>query len=66
MLGKGSSIPKPRLEYAYILFDIENAQEFHEGKQTDASAVGVEAQDDFTLMVRLALPGVLFFGDHHF
>jgi oligopeptide transport system substrate-binding protein len=52
--------PKTASQYAYILFDIENAQEFHEGKQTDASAVGVQAQDDFTLMVRLRYPASYF------
>ena len=52
--------PKTASQYAYILFDIENAQEFHEGNQTDASAVGVQAQDDFTLMVRLRYPASYF------
>ena len=45
--------PKTASEYAYILFDIVNAQEFHEGKITDAGAVGVRAADDATLIVEL-------------
>jgi oligopeptide transport system substrate-binding protein len=55
--------PKTASQYAYILFDIENAQEYHEGKVTDGNAVGVQAQDDFTLAVRLP-PGLLFPGHH--
>lgn len=52
--------PKTASQYAYILFDIENAQEYHEGKEPDASAVGVKAQDDFTLTVRLRHPASYF------
>jgi oligopeptide transport system substrate-binding protein len=52
--------PKTASPYAYLLFDIENAQEYHEGKLTDASAVGVQAQDDFTLAVRLRHPASYF------
>jgi oligopeptide transport system substrate-binding protein len=52
--------PKTASEYAYILFDIENALEYHEGKLTDASAVGVQAQGDRTLVVRLRHPASYF------
>jgi oligopeptide transport system substrate-binding protein len=45
--------PKTASEYAYILFDVVNAQKFHEGKIQDASAVGVHALDDVTLVVEL-------------
>ncbi len=45
--------PKTASEYAYILFDIVNAQEFHEGKLAEAGAVGVHAADDTTLVVQL-------------
>lgn len=45
--------PKTASEYAYILFDIVNAQDFHEGKIADASTVGVHAVDDATLVVEL-------------
>ena len=52
--------PKTASQYAYFLFDIENAQEYHERKLTDGSAVGVQAQDDFTLAVRLRHPASYF------
>ncbi len=48
--------PKTGSEYAYILFDIVNAEDYNQGKLADASAVGVQAQDDFTLVVRLKHP----------
>jgi oligopeptide transport system substrate-binding protein len=52
--------PKTASQYAYILFDIENAQEYHEGKLADSGAVGVRAQDDVTLAVRLRHPASYF------
>jgi oligopeptide transport system substrate-binding protein len=52
--------PKTASEYAYILFDIVNAQEFNEGKITDAAAVGVRALDDTTLAVQLRHPASYF------
>jgi oligopeptide transport system substrate-binding protein len=45
--------PKTASQYAYILFDVANAQEYNEGKLKDASSVGVQAQDDQTLIVTL-------------
>jgi len=52
--------PKTASQYAYILFDIVNAQEYAEGKIKDASAVGVQAQDDQTLVVTLRHPASYF------
>ena len=52
--------PKTASQYAYTLFDIVNAEEFHEGKVTDESLVGVKAQDDSTLEVRLKQPTSYF------
>lgn len=52
--------PKTASEYAYTLFDIVNAQEYHEGKVTDPGAVGVRAQDDVTLVVELRHPASYF------
>jgi oligopeptide transport system substrate-binding protein len=52
--------PKTASQYAYILFDIANAQEYAEGKIKDASAVGVRAQDDQTLVVTLRHPASYF------
>jgi oligopeptide transport system substrate-binding protein len=48
--------PKTASEYAYILFDIVNAQEYHEGKVAEPREVGVQAQDDVTLAVQLRHP----------
>ena len=52
--------PKTASEYAYTLFDIVNAQQYHEGKVTDPDAVGVHAQDDVTLVVELRHPASYF------
>jgi oligopeptide transport system substrate-binding protein len=52
--------PKTASQYAYILFDIVNAQEYNEGKLKDPSAVGVRAQDDQTLIVNLRHPASYF------
>jgi oligopeptide transport system substrate-binding protein len=52
--------PKTGAEYAYILFDIVNAQEYHEGKIAESTAVGVRAVDDFTLEVELRHPASYF------
>jgi oligopeptide transport system substrate-binding protein len=52
--------PKTASQYAYILFDIANAQEYAEGKIKDASAIGVQAQDDQTLVVTLRHPASYF------
>lgn len=44
--------------YAYLLFDIEGAEEFSQGKNSDFSKVGITAPDDQTFVVKLkyALP----------
>ncbi|HEY7554382.1 MAG TPA: peptide ABC transporter substrate-binding protein [Candidatus Binatia bacterium] len=52
--------PKTASEYAYILFDIVNAQDYHEGKIAEPSAVGVRAVEDFKLEVRLRHPASYF------
>jgi oligopeptide transport system substrate-binding protein len=52
--------PKTASEYAYILFDVMNAREYHEGKITESGAVGVRALDDFTLEVQLRHPASYF------
>lgn len=52
--------PKTASQYAYILFDIVNAQEYAEGKLKDPSAVGVRAEDDQTLVVTLRHPAAYF------
>lgn len=52
--------PKTASEYAYILFDILNAEEYNQGKLADESLVGVKAKDDWTLEVRLKHPAAYF------
>ena len=52
--------PKTASEYAYILFDIVNAQEYHEGKIAEATSVGVRAVEDFKLEVQLRHPASYF------
>jgi oligopeptide transport system substrate-binding protein len=52
--------PKTASQYAYILFDVANAQEYNEGKITDPARVGVQARDDQTLIVTLRHPASYF------
>ena len=52
--------PKTASQYAYILFDLANAQEYNEGKVKDAALVGVRAEDDRTLVVNLRHPASYF------
>ena len=52
--------PKTASQYAYILFDIVNAEEFNQGKLADADQVGVRATDERTLEVRLKHPAPYF------
>ncbi|MBI2358637.1 MAG: peptide ABC transporter substrate-binding protein [Deltaproteobacteria bacterium] len=51
---------KTASEYAYILFDIVNAEAFHRRKIDDHRLVGVTAKDDLTLEVRLRHPASYF------
>ena len=52
--------PKTASQYAYILFDLANAQEYNEGKLKDPAAVGVRAENDQTLVVTLRHPASYF------
>ena len=52
--------PKTAAQYAYFLYDIENAFEFNTGKIKDRALVGVKALDDFTLEVKLKRPAAYF------
>lgn len=52
--------PKTASEYAYILFDIANAEAFQRGKIDDHRLVGVTAKDDRTLEVALRHPASYF------
>ncbi len=52
--------PKTGAEYAYFLFDVENARAFNTGRITDPSKIGVRALADDLLEVRLNKPIVFF------
>lgn len=45
--------PKKKHRYAYLLFDIESARAYSQGRINDFSEVGVKALDESTLEVRL-------------
>lgn len=46
--------------YAFLLFDIQNAQAFYEGKLTDPRQLGIEVLNDRTLRVTLDRPIAYF------
>ncbi|NDH29693.1 MAG: hypothetical protein EBX72_04280, partial [Betaproteobacteria bacterium] len=48
--------PATAASYAYLLFDIDGAEDFYKGIRKDFSQVGVRALDDHTLQVKLARP----------
>mgnify|MGYP006086814409 FL=1 len=47
-------------QYAYMLFPIDNAQQYYEGDISDFDQVGVKALDDYTLQVTLGNPTPYF------
>ncbi len=52
--------PATASQYAYFLYDIENAYEYNSGQLKDPSLLGVKALNDDTLQVRLKRPVVYF------
>tara|TARA_B110000483_G_scaffold113503_1_gene137872 strand:- start:2609 stop:4270 length:1662 start_codon:yes stop_codon:yes gene_type:complete len=52
--------PKLGNQYAYMLFPIENSENYAKGKISDFSLVGVKALDDQTLQVKLSNPTPYF------
>ena len=52
--------PKTGAQYAFFLYDVQNAFEFNSGKITDARLVGVKALDEQTLEVKLKKPAAYF------
>ena len=52
--------PKTAAEYAYFLYDVQNAYEYNSGKIKSPDAVGVKAVDSSTLEVYLKKPIVFF------
>ncbi|MGH7161856.1 MAG: peptide ABC transporter substrate-binding protein [Planctomycetota bacterium] len=59
--------PTVASEYAYLLWDVVNAEEYTRGAVTDAETVGVKALDDSTLRVTLdnAIPYFLDLTSFH-
>jgi len=52
--------PATAAQYAYFLFDIENAYEYNAGQLTDPGQVGVRALSPLVLEVRLKRPVIYF------
>ncbi|MEM4658800.1 MAG: peptide ABC transporter substrate-binding protein, partial [Candidatus Methanosuratincola sp.] len=52
--------PATGADYAYFLYDIENARAFNSGLIKDPSVLGFKARDDHTLTVRLSHPASYF------
>ncbi len=52
--------PATAAQYAYFLFDIENAAEYNSGRVTDPAKVGVRALSPGVLEVRLRRPVIYF------
>jgi oligopeptide transport system substrate-binding protein len=52
--------PKIGADYAYFLYDIEGAEEYNTGKESNPDKVGVRALDDNTLVVKLKRPASYF------
>lgn len=48
--------PVTAAAYAYLLFDVEGAEEFYQGKITDFSKVGISSPDENTISIRLSKP----------
>ncbi len=42
--------------YAYLLFDVQGAEDYYRGVLSDFSKVGIQALDDLTLQVKLKYP----------
>ncbi len=52
--------PNTGADYAYFLYDIEGAEAYNIGKETDPAKVQVKALDDHTLFVKLKRPASYF------
>jgi oligopeptide transport system substrate-binding protein len=52
--------PDTAAQYAYFLFDVENAVEYNSGELKDADQVGVKALSPTVLQVRLKRPVIYF------
>jgi oligopeptide transport system substrate-binding protein len=52
--------PSTGAQYAYFLYDLQNAQQYNSGAVNDPDKVGVHALDDETLEVKLEHPAAYF------
>ena len=52
--------PETAAEYAWLMYDIEGAEEFNTGEIDDPDLLGVKAVDDYTLEVTLKAPTSYF------
>jgi oligopeptide transport system substrate-binding protein len=52
--------PGTGADYAYFLYDIEGAEDYNAGRETNPDRVGVKALDDDTLLVKLKRPASYF------
>src|SRR5439155_197164 len=52
--------PNTAAQYAFFLYDVQNAFEYNTGKIKDANLVGARALDDTTFEVRLKKPAAYF------
>ncbi|WP_425447096.1 peptide ABC transporter substrate-binding protein [Dethiothermospora halolimnae] len=52
--------PELASDYAFMYYDIKNAEAFYKGEITDPSQIGIKALDDYTLEVTLRKPNPTF------
>jgi oligopeptide transport system substrate-binding protein len=53
-------LPETAAEYAWLMYDLEGAEEFNTGETDDPATVGIAALDDYTLEIRLVGPRPYF------
>jgi len=53
-------LPETAAEYAWLMYDVEGAEEFNTGETDDPELVGAKALDDYTLEVTLKAPTPYF------
>ena len=53
-------LPETAAEYAWLMYDVEGAEEFNTGETDDPALVGVKALDDYTFEITLKAPTPYF------
>jgi oligopeptide transport system substrate-binding protein len=53
-------LPETAAEYAWLMYDVEGAEEFNTGETDDPESLGVKALDDYTFEVTLKAPTPYF------